>query len=154
MTVRQTAITGLFLSALIAAGCQNAMPQFGQSDMGAGLFGPHVAAQQPQYGGDPFLNSERSQGSAMNSGHVRVAGMQPPPGQATSNVSPTIIQADYRQPAVQGGYPQTTLPAGYQQTTMPAGYQQPAGPFAPAATMPVNNPGWHSSQSPVYTKSY
>jgi hypothetical protein len=139
MTVRIAAITGLCLSAFAAAGCQNAAPNLGQAPMGAGMFGPHVTGtQQTQYGADPFLNADQPQGAAMNSGHVRVAGVQqPPPGQATSNVSPTIIQA-----------------GGIQQPVMPAGYRQPAGPFNQPATMPVGAGVWQQSQPAVYSKPY
>jgi hypothetical protein len=142
MTGRIAAITGLFLSAVFASGCQNS-PNLGQASLGAGMFGPHVATQQSQQGGDPFLNMEAPQRTATNTGHVRLAGMQQPQGQATSNVSPTIIQADYQRPV---------MPAGNPAPTMPAGYQQPSGPFAPAATMPAS--GWQSNQPPVYTNPY
>jgi len=141
MTVRIAAMTGLCLSALIAAGCQNAAPNLGQSPLGAGMFGPHVSGtQQTQYGADPFLNAEEPQGAATNSGHVRVAGVeQPPPGQATSNLSPTII------------------PAGYQQPAMPAASQPPAGPFNQPAAMPVQpvgNSGWQQSQPGISSRPY
>lgn len=144
MSGKIAAITGLVLSTVLATGCQNTGPNMGQAPLGAGMYGPHVAARQPHQG-DPFLNMDTSQGNAMNSGRVHVVGMQQPSVQATSNMSPTVIQTAHQQPA---------MPAGYQPSAMQAGYQQPAGPFAPATTMPVSNTGWQTSQPPASTKPY
>jgi hypothetical protein len=137
MIVRTATIAGLFLSVCFAVGCQNFGPQMGQNTTSAGLFGPHVAgAQPPAQGGNPFINSEMPQDAAMNNGHVRLAGMQQQPLQATSNASPTIV------------------PASYQPSAMPAGYPQPAGTYAPAMSPPLHNNGWTSSQTPAYTSPY